>query len=602
MSRNYYDPGWSLKTHRRLKNVIVVMDFAPSKAGMQEVASIGKGFTSQQEANLKRAFSGAARQSGGLSVHEVKEVLKAVDVDMGGEDGDAFLADLHQQGTMNARGEISFEGLKQMLMQRKYYRVQEGRYYVALSLFEAECMRAAMHNQSGVPFIPGTDTIVALRAGRTMIDASTGYQSAQTYQDSTSQVCFRFIDSEVNYVPKDLNLLLRGLQNNSCGARSAFFNEVRSNRRRKQQDPATTSLSKVLTTKDEHHLLQYRIAAGRITACLKARSLYARDAFAAFDTDRDGILTAQDLKRGLDWLGLHLDQVLIIDFFREVDKDKDRYINLDDFKAAVGWEDDADGGGIVSYNGAPILPPMPIGGDEKQVIRIPEPVLAGIKIKVKKVARFQEVWTSRGSMSRRKIGVWEPIIQAGAFKQNRAFVTLGHCVGSGYDNPNRDGKDRLSLELTDTTGNFMGGSGWLPHVLQKFLPHPARFRLVWKLTHGNNPFYAWEPIPPSDKYVALGFVGSKTDKPPDVRCIRCICKDWVRESTYVHKVWDDTGSGGRVGAIWINNTMNLVGFVPGHDPPRQKPFDLKRQRFFLRDFSDTKAEGIEPAGGYANPR
>ena len=223
MSRNYYDPGWSLKTHRRLKNVIVVMDFAPSKAGMQEVASIGKGFTSQQEANLKRAFSGAARQSGGLSVHEVKEVLKAVDVDMGGEDGDAFLADLHQQGTMNARGEISFEGLKQMLMQRKYYRVQEGRYYVALSLFEAECMRAAMHNQSGVPFIPGTDTIVALRAGRTMIDASTGYQSAQTYQDSTSQVCFRFIDSEVNYVPKDLNLLLRGLQNNELSRAICLF-------------------------------------------------------------------------------------------------------------------------------------------------------------------------------------------------------------------------------------------------------------------------------------------------------------------------------------------------------------------------------------------
>ena len=52
MSRNYYDPGWSLKTHRRLKNVIVVMDFAPSKAGMQEVASIGKGFTSQQDIRI----------------------------------------------------------------------------------------------------------------------------------------------------------------------------------------------------------------------------------------------------------------------------------------------------------------------------------------------------------------------------------------------------------------------------------------------------------------------------------------------------------------------------------------------------------------------
>ena len=66
MSKNYYEPGWSFKTHRRLKNVIVVMDFAPSKAGLREVASVGKAFTKQQEVNLKKAFSSAdADGSGG---------------------------------------------------------------------------------------------------------------------------------------------------------------------------------------------------------------------------------------------------------------------------------------------------------------------------------------------------------------------------------------------------------------------------------------------------------------------------------------------------------------------------------------------------------
>ena len=205
-------------------------------------------------------------------------------------------------------------------------------------------------------------------------------------------------------------------------------------------------------------------------------------------------------------------------------------------------------------------------------------------------------------MSRTKGSVWEPIIQHGAFKQNRAFVTLGHYVGSGFDNPNRDGKDRLSLELTDTTGSFMGGSSWLPHVLDRYLPHPARFRLVWSLTHGSNPFYAWEPIPPSDQFVALGFVGTTKDTPPDVRAMRCVCKDWVRESQYVHKIWDDSGTGGRVGGIWLFNTLNLVGFVAGHDPPNQRPFDLRRHRFFLRDYSDVKADGVAPAGGYKNPK
>merc|ERR1711957_765692 len=31
LSRNYYDRSWSTKSHRRLKNVIVVMDFAPTQ-------------------------------------------------------------------------------------------------------------------------------------------------------------------------------------------------------------------------------------------------------------------------------------------------------------------------------------------------------------------------------------------------------------------------------------------------------------------------------------------------------------------------------------------------------------------------------------------
>ena len=92
------------------------MDFAPSKANLREIASQGKAFTPQQEANLKRSFSSAnENKSGGISLHELKEVLKAVDVDVEGEGGDSFLADLHQQGTMNARGEITFDGLKTML-------------------------------------------------------------------------------------------------------------------------------------------------------------------------------------------------------------------------------------------------------------------------------------------------------------------------------------------------------------------------------------------------------------------------------------------------------------------------------------------------------
>ena len=34
MSNNYYEKGWGLKTHRRLKNVIVIMEFCPSVSSL----------------------------------------------------------------------------------------------------------------------------------------------------------------------------------------------------------------------------------------------------------------------------------------------------------------------------------------------------------------------------------------------------------------------------------------------------------------------------------------------------------------------------------------------------------------------------------------
>jgi hypothetical protein len=135
------------------------------------------------------------------------------------------------------------------------------------------------------------------------------------------------------------------------------------------------------------------------------------------------------------------------------------------------------------------------------------------------------------------------------------------------------------------------------------MPHPARFRLAWSLTHGSNPFYAWEPVPPSVDFVALGFIGSKTEKQPSVKSLRCVPRSWCRESTYLQKIWDDSGSSERQGSIWTFNRMNLAGFLGGSDPPRRRPFDLKEQRFFLKEYSDTTGENVAAApGGYVAPK
>lgn len=596
MSNNYYEKGWGLKTHRRLKNVIVVMEFCPSKTNTQMVPASGKNLAVAQEKTLKRAFTSSdGKMMERIKVSEMKEVLRAVDVIGDDEkEKEKFLANLN----LDPNGTVSFDELKQLLTQKVQYKVQAGRYYVALSLAEAQCMRLAIHGQHKVPFIPGMDAIVAIRTERTMLDSSAGYEEAQTYQHTSAQACYRFIDSAVNFAPKEVNVLLRALQDVIPDERSKFFMEVRSNRRRKQTDPNGTPLKKVFSVQDEHNILQYRIAVGRITALLKSRGMYARDAFAAFDQNRDGMLSGSELQAGLDWLGLKLDTMLLRQFMRELDKDKDGLITLEEFKQAVGWEETDGETTVGQYSGVPLPPPPSKDAGHKHKLAIPAPVLAGIKLKVKRVGKFTNIWTSQGSMSRVKGGVWEPADHKSTFKSNRAYVYLGHYHGTGYDNPNRDGGQRLTLEITDTTGSWVGGSSWLPFVLDRYLPRPARYRLVWSITQGANPFYAWEPVPPSDDFVALGCIGTKTDKPPDVRMMRCVCKHWCTESKHLKSIWNDSGSGGREGSIWVFNSLNLIGFVNGHDPPRRgKAYDLKNHRFFLREYSCIKTNGVAPAQG-----
>jgi len=287
-----------------------------------------------------------------------------------------------------------------------------------------------------------------------------------------------------------------------------------------------------------------------------------------------------------------------------LDEDKDGYINLSEFKEGVGWDEEKEEAGEVGqYTGAPLMMPRMInaGGPNSVAVDIPREVLAAIKVKVKKVPKFNSVWTSQGSMSRVKGSIWQPVTDA-FMRQNKIICSLGHYAGTNYDNPIRDARDRLTLEVTDTKGNWVGGSSWLEHVLNKYFPYPARFRLLWNQTQGSNHFYAWEPVPPSDNFVALGMVGTIKKDPPKLSSMRCIAKDLVYESkSHVKRVWNTEGAVGKQGSIWNLNKFGLIGFVGGHDPPRQMLFEVRSERFFLKEYIDigkgSDSSSYMPASG-----
>lgn len=118
------------------------------------------------------------------------------------------------------------------------YRTQHGRYFVAVSLLEAETLRANMHLQrsnlvastslltgsaaSAPEILLSDDTSFALHAmdrlgtGYTL-DATEKFGTSVAFMTSSAESIFRFVDSQTNLSTRQLHALLR------CGRWSRYM-------------------------------------------------------------------------------------------------------------------------------------------------------------------------------------------------------------------------------------------------------------------------------------------------------------------------------------------------------------------------------------------
>ena len=109
----------------------------------------------------------------------------------------------------------------------------------------------------------GKNVELALRlVDKTELDATPGYRPGPDFMQSTAEQALRFFDSKLYFNERSFNLLLMALQDNQQDIRRAYYETVRSCRRRRQRPISQTALAKVFTTPDEYHLLQVRAGAG----------------------------------------------------------------------------------------------------------------------------------------------------------------------------------------------------------------------------------------------------------------------------------------------------------------------------------------------------
>jgi hypothetical protein len=261
LSRNYYNPAWT--GLRRLKNVIVLLEWTPDTGRLALVSgpehTAAAELASWQEAAIARAHGllvchhSAVGSVGGASLS--RSGLASAVLASTGEHADEALLDMLmlQHGDGGISGGMSAQGLRDMLVQGSLRPEHRGRYWVAVSLAEAETLRRVLHLRKNNPLLgsAGDNRVgnaeIALHlsqpaaavstsnsagespAGRVdsaagrehwwaaVLDTSCGWRGgggtgATAHEATTALGCFRFFDGDMHFTRPTLFRLVRALQ------------------------------------------------------------------------------------------------------------------------------------------------------------------------------------------------------------------------------------------------------------------------------------------------------------------------------------------------------------------------------------------------------
>ena len=212
--------------------------------------------------------------NGRLDASEVATLLANLNAD-------ADLTEVMRAADQDSNGSLDLVELRHALAMSTFHKEEEGRYFVALSLAEAEAVRALLHaaaEQGQEDVLGGDATAIALRSGANgpLLDASRGFSPAFSAQHAAGSASLSFINSEYEFSPRQVGALLRSLQSESCSERLRWWLAVRSCRRRPDRDWQATPLAKIFTVASEQSLLRRSAMVSAVHRQLRTKKLYVQ--------------------------------------------------------------------------------------------------------------------------------------------------------------------------------------------------------------------------------------------------------------------------------------------------------------------------------------
>ena len=608
------------------------VDVAPQAAAARVAASAAAAAAAAGSSLLERALgavgAAAARQAaaapggagedgaGGSDASALKLEVCAT-----GPEG--RLAQLLRAVETDADGRASLEQLERALRSHAFYQLVTGRFLVAVSLPEAEALRAALHaarRSPGGRLAAAPRAELALRHGGRILDGTVAFVDAslpgadanggggKDYLGGIAHQCFRFLDSSLQYEAEPANMLLRALQSNGMVHRRNAFASIRHCRRRRHADWRQHSVARVLTTEDEYQILHLRALLARVCRLMARRRLSPAAFFAACDRDRDAHVSWSELQTGLRWLGLSALDETVVELFLFLRKgaladatDGPPLLSRRDFldaveqegAAAADWHDEPPGDVGEESSAAPpppirtesgaAAPAAPVAGDGEAWADAPplgEPAEAtaegtsSIRTQLCRLGDFERVWDSTaggagGGGGRQKGAVWAPSLRGDSILRGASVkICLGHYALAGAVKPGRmfSGAPQRTVEVTDTRQSRwrLGGTSELAALVAYSFPPPVRYTLRWA-KRAVGPAAAGRrglyawEGVPPEGHAALGMVCTATEEPPAADAMRCVPLPWVRRAELPPRKVWDDSGGS--GALGSIWVVNSLGLI-----------------------------------------
>ena len=334
LTNNFFNPQWS--GARRIKNSVVIVELVPSPSALRPQQPPTPPLTALQQVALKKAvdlFHRTDSPAGGLVEEEIAQLISSA---MDFTPSPAQVTALMQR-TTGGRPLDPLDVLR-LLQSGEFRPVEDGRFFVGVSLAEAETIRRIMHLRLDQPVLDHSPVALALRclpSEHVVLDASHGFTPAPAYQASTAAHSFNFFDCSFHFSDSAINALLRALDGTTTRQRLSFFSHVIGCRRRMTRRWEETPLAKLFTIPDQYHMLKQRAQSVRVRTEIERRGLLQYDFFRAADHDRNGLLTGAELWGAMEWLSIAMTADDIVDLLSTFDSDADRNLNYNEFVAML---------------------------------------------------------------------------------------------------------------------------------------------------------------------------------------------------------------------------------------------------------------------------